>query len=83
VCTGLSGAPYDSGASLALGRASTPQKPESNELKNGILAITLDCPVCYQLNGYLSELAIGFDRWHTGSAPDCPVRPCAANPGNG
>jgi hypothetical protein len=83
VCTELSGAPYDSGVSLALGRASPAQKHESNELKNGILAITLDCLVYHQLNGYLSELAIEFNRWRTSSAPDCPMRPCATNPGNG
>jgi hypothetical protein len=28
-----------------------------------------DCPVCHQPNGYLSELAVGVDRWRTGGTP--------------
>jgi hypothetical protein len=28
-----------------------------------------DFPVCHQSNGYLSELAVGNDRWRTGGAP--------------
>jgi hypothetical protein len=31
--------------------------------------IAPDCPVCHESNGYLSELAIGNDRWRTGGAP--------------
>jgi hypothetical protein len=27
--------------------------------------VTVHCPVCHQSNGYMSELAVGNDRWRT------------------
>jgi hypothetical protein len=44
---------------------------------------TVHCPVHHQPNGSLSELAVGVDRWRIDGAPDCPVHPCAVQPGNG
>jgi hypothetical protein len=35
--------------------------------------VTIHCPVCHQPNGYLSELAIGVNRWRTGLS-GAPVR---------
>jgi hypothetical protein len=40
------------------------------------------CPVHNQPNSYLSELAIGADRWCTSGTLDCLVRPCTEQPGN-
>jgi hypothetical protein len=74
VCTGLSGAPFARWARLAQGKASLEQKnpraPVSEVNYSGAPNSAPDCPVCHQSNGYLSELAVGNDRWRTGGAPD-------------
>jgi hypothetical protein len=70
------------------GSASTPEKTQEQRVRelnfsghiglSGVHRIaTVHCPVHYQPNSYLSELAVGADRGRIGGAPDCPVRPCA------
>jgi hypothetical protein len=44
--------------------------------------ITVHYLVRCQTNGYLLELAVGADRWRTGVASDCLVRPCAESYNN-
>jgi hypothetical protein len=39
-------------------------------------------PIHPPLGDFQSELAVGSDRWRTGGAPDCPVRPCTGSSGN-
>jgi hypothetical protein len=60
---GLSGAPSDSGASLARGRASPPQKLESNELRIGILAGTPDSHCSLLGVPSAQRLAVRTSRW--------------------
>jgi hypothetical protein len=63
MCTGLSGAPSDSGASLAWEELIPRKNPRTMSCKNGILVVTPDCHCSLSGVPPAQRLAIRTSRW--------------------